>query len=742
MAPLTWRNVDAPNFANSIAALDVSGRGFSNASRDLVGAIDSYQEGRTQANSAQLMENVLRNRTPAELSTALSNGILGGLDPRYINGDALDFAANYQATLLKNDLANRELGLRAARGGGRGSGGGGKDDFVDVNKQGIRGYYDADGNIVNNAVDGPASAVPAVASAPVATTVNGQTVALPTVESEAGAPITSEALSQIAPTIDNAAALSTGSPVGSSAPAPVAASDIAFGTTPTPGPIRVGTPKGKDGYNQRNFELAIDAVNDRGLAYAGDPTAAIANIGNNARYLLNGTVSNNLTLTDNAIEAAAKGQTFRKGASEERKRDREESDELKARASNEIARVAADEAMLSSTTADEAKLNLARRLNAGEIDVDTFRRGSERVDNNRETFSLFTDPLAPPSSTPSGESQSVEPTAENQGEGTGKAASGISKAATAPATTSARDPLAGTAVGEEYAAFTDRINLDQSGDLNADFRSKFNQASNSKETVSDLANRATGKDGAFSGSNRDDYLNTLNDIRTRYRVTPAVAALMLESSQAGRSRLNRALWGDLFNGSVYVNEEQLDQLGRMITDPTTGRVRPQLLQENSARRESEATQTKLKGLYDEAGKAQAAFVRATSQVQQGRDPEKLKLKELEEKAALTQQRVSAAISEATQRGGPASAYRGDTAEAPVAEVPPSFFPRERPTETVIPQQVTARAEAIYQQLVDQSNRQLTRRELLDLRQRARQMAIEQVANPNAQDAIARASRGN
>lgn len=746
MAPLTWRNVDAPNFAGAVSALEVSGRGFNNASEGLINAVDSFQDGRTQAESARLITDVLRQQDPTKLRESLANGtLLSGYNPRYLSADALDFLGSYEKSLLGNVAARQNI-ANGGQFGKRGSGGrgrGGNDDFVDVNKTGVRGYIDENGQVTATPVAGAESSIPA-AIVPATTTPTAKSLSaigepvistqdLPVSESEAGAP---QSMVQIAPTMENAAALAnvptdvTGSP---------AASDISsFGSTqPVPGPIRVGTPKGKDGFNQRNFELAQDAINSRNAAYAGDPTGAIESVANNPRMLLNGTVSNLLTLQDNTYKAAEQGQQFVRGASEQRKRDRDENDELRGRASTEIARVAADDAIINSVDPQSAKVKLAQLYNANEIDLDAFKKGLNRVDESSESFAVFNDPTAPTADTPvagSGD-QPVDPNAKPE-EGKAKG-----KQTTPVAIPPKKDALAGTAIAKSVEQFNDQINLDQSGDLNANFRTKFNQAAGDTSTPAEVANRAIGENGAFPNGNKDDYLNALNDVMERYRVTAPVASLMLESAPAGRSRTSRALLGNWFTSTIQVDSDRLDQLGQLITDPATGRVRAELLQENDARRTSNNLQKDINTKYDEAGRAQAALNRAIGLVGQGRDPEKIKLKELEAKAKSTQEAVTKAIADATRTGGTATGFRGDFEQPAQAEVVPNSFARQRPAETIIPQEVTARATAIYQRLLDQSNRKLTRREELDLRRQAREQAIQQVNDVGAAELLARAARG-
>lgn len=88
MAQLTWKNVDAPNFASSVQALQGAGeaitRGFQ-ASRQ---AIEGYEKDQTQIESAKLMAATMGIKDPAQLQS-----IIAGFHPGYLAPDALKFAA-------------------------------------------------------------------------------------------------------------------------------------------------------------------------------------------------------------------------------------------------------------------------------------------------------------------------------------------------------------------------------------------------------------------------------------------------------------------------------------------------------------------------------------------------------------------------------------------------------------------------------------------------------------------------
>lgn len=126
MAPLTWRNVDAPSFAASNDLLRLAGQSFNQGFDALDSTLGRLQASQITNDSNKVMLDALRYGDPESYKKALTGGtIAGGIDPRNLNAAALDFLAGRErslvgtdqakASLLGTDVANRTniLGLEA-----------------------------------------------------------------------------------------------------------------------------------------------------------------------------------------------------------------------------------------------------------------------------------------------------------------------------------------------------------------------------------------------------------------------------------------------------------------------------------------------------------------------------------------------------------------------------------------------------------------------------------------------------
>lgn len=115
MAPLTWRNVDAPNFSGSASSLQLASNLFGNATQGLNDAIAAQQKRVSQGDSGQVIANALQYTSSGDLANALKNGTaLAGMDPRNLTPAALDFLANRSKDLLYNEgtsLVNSGRGI-------------------------------------------------------------------------------------------------------------------------------------------------------------------------------------------------------------------------------------------------------------------------------------------------------------------------------------------------------------------------------------------------------------------------------------------------------------------------------------------------------------------------------------------------------------------------------------------------------------------------------------------------------
>lgn len=109
MAPLTWRNVDAPSFgsANQMweMAANLLGRGVNSAQE----ALKSYQESTTDTASARLMQDVLA----AGGDTAAIGRAVAGANPAFLSAEALRFANAQPGVLLERQGAGLQNDIRA-----------------------------------------------------------------------------------------------------------------------------------------------------------------------------------------------------------------------------------------------------------------------------------------------------------------------------------------------------------------------------------------------------------------------------------------------------------------------------------------------------------------------------------------------------------------------------------------------------------------------------------------------------
>lgn len=125
MAPLTWRNVDAPSFAGSNDLLRYAGQAFNSGFDAADSALAGFQDATTVAESNALMAKALKYQDPAAMAEALKNGtMLSGVNPRNLNPASIDMlnnrvgdltadqqdAAKVQSTRLLNDVTGFEFG--------------------------------------------------------------------------------------------------------------------------------------------------------------------------------------------------------------------------------------------------------------------------------------------------------------------------------------------------------------------------------------------------------------------------------------------------------------------------------------------------------------------------------------------------------------------------------------------------------------------------------------------------------
>lgn len=117
MAPLTWRNVDAPNFSGVSDSLRLSASLTNNAFAGLSDVLAKRQSNQQDAASNAFMFDALKYTDSESFNEALRNGTVGaGVDPRLLNKDAINFAAGRTKDLIfnrgqniQNDTAQHNL---------------------------------------------------------------------------------------------------------------------------------------------------------------------------------------------------------------------------------------------------------------------------------------------------------------------------------------------------------------------------------------------------------------------------------------------------------------------------------------------------------------------------------------------------------------------------------------------------------------------------------------------------------
>ncbi|QIG68812.1 hypothetical protein EVB68_075 [Rhizobium phage RHph_Y2_6] len=321
MAPLTWREVSAPNFSSVNQAQALVGDSISQAANIMQKSIAAYGDQKTRENSANFMGQIL-NGTPLDQ--------VQGVNPAYLDPEAFNFALNVQKQNEANALGYARLAQLGAKGGkGKGTGSGTTDvipvapgssdgNFLTSENQIIPGVVTNAGTDTSN-TKGKKQLIP---TAPVVVApAQGATQALPTVESFRPMPVDGPVRQseEVTPPVNAPVAVDT-VPTGATSATPLLAQAIASGQgiiAPTPGALRGAPVKGTDGNAQIFPELSQDLGRIRATAFEGDPALANASTFLNERVKANDTGTNVLDVMKNNYEAAKTGQDFREGQRKE-----------------------------------------------------------------------------------------------------------------------------------------------------------------------------------------------------------------------------------------------------------------------------------------------------------------------------------------------------------------------------------------------------------------------------------------
>lgn len=109
MAPLTWRNVEAPNFAPATDGLRTAGYLLNNAFKSAGDGIGDFMQQREQQADRDVLGRALSYSDPAALNEALRNGTILGNAEGYASGAALRTLGNRAGDLLQNASTQQNL---------------------------------------------------------------------------------------------------------------------------------------------------------------------------------------------------------------------------------------------------------------------------------------------------------------------------------------------------------------------------------------------------------------------------------------------------------------------------------------------------------------------------------------------------------------------------------------------------------------------------------------------------------
>ena len=109
--PITWRNVEAPDFRSSMAGISEFGRLFGNATGGLAGALDGFQKDQMASADREVAARALAIQNPQAFQSALADGsLIGGAAPSVEQLRSLQTGVG---NLVDADLAKESARLQA-----------------------------------------------------------------------------------------------------------------------------------------------------------------------------------------------------------------------------------------------------------------------------------------------------------------------------------------------------------------------------------------------------------------------------------------------------------------------------------------------------------------------------------------------------------------------------------------------------------------------------------------------------
>ncbi|RUX60169.1 hypothetical protein [Mesorhizobium sp. M7A.F.Ca.CA.002.12.1.1] len=112
MAPLTWREVSAPNFSGVSESQRLAAALLSQGLGSAINTVSGFQQSQKDADTGKFLAGIAQYTSPDQLDAALKSGTaFAGVDPSRISPEAIQFATRQQGTLLNNQnqqMANQQ----------------------------------------------------------------------------------------------------------------------------------------------------------------------------------------------------------------------------------------------------------------------------------------------------------------------------------------------------------------------------------------------------------------------------------------------------------------------------------------------------------------------------------------------------------------------------------------------------------------------------------------------------------
>lgn len=690
MAPLTWREVSAPNFGAVNQAQALVGDSLSNAAKILQSSVAAFSDQRTKENTANFMGQIASG-TPVDQ--------VQGVNPAYLDPSAFDFLLNKQKVDQANALGYARLAQSGGRGGKKGSGTGATDAIPIAPGASDGNYLTSNNEIIPgtivNAGTNPAAQKGKTQIIPVAPTIAAPNQPAPqqVVPTEefapipSGGPLRSDAAT-VDPAVQDVASAPSASQLFADATAtygaPVGASPS---LAPTPGPLRGAPVKGNDGGAQIFPELSQDVLNGRITAFNGDPAAALAAAATNKRLGSNLTSSNLLTLADNTVKAADAGQTFREN-------QRKEEDALYSRGVRDSARAQANEAVLQPTVND------ARLAIDPNQPVDDFAAAQEQIDkaNKAGQFDLFRgQPVPLPSGeiiVPSNNKQMNVIAALDDATRNPEVAKVIQGVAAKDGAQAVQDML-GKAVDNQswlgrdlrdmqatHESALTRYDTDRASNplvpSIVDFQKNVKSDAGPDDVARQLAKDAT----VFSGREvtPGNMLTIVNRVAKEAHTSPAIAGGLISASLRDKSFWDKFRFGST-NGDVAIDDAALEKYKNTLWNSETNSPNNELLNQIDALKASDRERDDLNNDWQSLQTAQAQYNEKAANAALKNNGQGSAAVEVAKKVLATaQQQYQKNLQKFTSKTGVINQNRGIPVPSPVAvPVPaPPQGPNARP----------------------------------------------------------------